>query len=361
MKDAIEEIAETCEKIRKLSELKSDYPENVVKKLEEEYKLKIKEIASKIELDFSFLNDELAKIEREIEIIKRDLQDFENSLKGLEIRYLIGEIKEAEREKKSKFIQKEIDKLKEKEINLQNEKEKIERIIKGGYEVAKEESRIFKVSIEEVPTPKEVMEVEEEKKEEIAQFQPEFSIEERAEEKVIPEEIKEEKSESAFEIPPFSFGEEKKEEFKEEKVQEEIEEKKEPEKSVSEEKFEFSPMETIGYTPEKKEPEEKEAEGKTAYVAVPYLIIRTTGGERRFLLTEGKNTVGRSPDCNIVINEKGVSREHFAVHVKGETITIEDLGSKNGTFVNGKRIKSVELKNGDEIIAGECSLIFEYG
>lgn len=346
MKDAIEEIAEICEKIRKLSELKSDYPENVVKKLEEEYKLKIKEIASKIELDFSFLTDELEKIETEIELIKRDLQDLENSLKGLEIRYLIGEIKEAEKEKKSKSIQREIDKLKEKEVTLQSEKEKIERIIKGGYEVAKEESRIFRVPIGEVP------------KEEIAQFQPEFSIAESSGEKVIPEEIKEEKPESAFEIPSFSFGEEKKEGFEEVKVQEEIEEKKEPEMAIPEEKFGFSPMETIGYIPE---PEKKEAEGKTAYVAVPYLIIKTTGGERRFLLTEGKNTVGRSPDCNIVINEKGVSREHFAVHVKGEIITIEDLGSKNGTFVNGKRINRAELKNGDEIIAGECSLIFEYG
>lgn len=357
MKDVIEEIAETCEKIRKLLELRADYPENVVKKLVEEYKLKIKELASQIEIDFSFLSDELQKIEREIEFIKRDLQDFENSLKGLEIRYLIGELKEAEKEKKAKAIQKEIEKLKEKEVNLLNEKERIERIIKGGYEVAKEESKIFKVPIEEVPTPKEVMDIEE-KKEEIAEFQPEFPIAE------TPEEIKEEKSEPAFEIPSFSFGEEKKEEnVSEIKPQEEIEERKEAGKALSEEKFEFSPLETIGYTPEKQESkkEELEVEGKTAYVAVPYLIIKTPSGERRFLLTDGKNTVGRSPDCNIVINEKGVSREHFAIFVKGEIITIEDLGSKNGTFLNGKRIKSAELKNGDEIIAGECSLIFEYG
>ncbi len=359
MKNPVEEIEEICEKIKKLSELKKDYPENVVKKLEEDYKLKIKELASKLEIDFSFLSDELEKIEREAELISRDLQDLENSLKGLEIRYLIGEIKEAEKEKKSKSVQKEIEKLKDKEVNLQNEKEKIKRIIKGGYEVTKEESKIFKVPVEKIAPPKE-MEIEGEQ----VKIQEEVSPLEIHEEKLVPEEIKEEKPESAFEIPSFSFEEEKKEEVAEE-IKPEIEagEIKEPEKALSEEKFEFSPMETVGFTPEEKEPE-KEAvpgEGKTAYVSVPYIIIRTPLSERKFLLTEGKNIVGRSPDCSVIINEKGVSREHFAIHVKGELVTIEDLGSKNGTFVNGKRIKSAELKNGDEIIAGECSLIFEYG
>ncbi len=356
MKNQIEEIEETCEKIRKLSELKGDYPDNVVKKLEEEYKLKIKELASSIEIDFSFLSQELEKIEREIELIKRDFIDFENSLKGLEIRYLIGEIKEVEKEKKSKSIQREIDKLKEKEANLLAEKERIERIIKGGYEVVKEESKIFRVSLEEA------IELEEGKKEEMVQYQ-EFSIEETPEERFVQDERGEEKSESAFEIPSFSFGEEKKEMAEEIAPSIIAEETKEPEKVLSKEKFEFSPMETLGITSERTEPEKKETpeEGRTAYVSVPYLIIRTSSGERKFLLTEGKNTVGRSPDCTIVINEKGVSREHFAVYVKSELVTIEDLGSKNGTFVNGKRINRAELKNGDEIIAGECNLIFEYG
>ncbi len=342
MKDLLEKIIETCEKIKKISELRENYPANVVAKLKEEFKLKLKELASKIEIDFSFLSEELERIEREIELIRRDFQDLENSLKGLEIRYLIGEIKEVEKEKKAKTIQKEIEKLKEKESSLLSEKERIERIIRGGYEVAKEESKIFKVPPEEVPTPKEMEEII---KEEPVQLQQEFLLENEA--------IKEEKSESAFKIPPFSFEEERKEEIKPQ-IEEEI---KEPEREESEKKFEFSPMETVGFTPEKKE---EELEGKTTYVAVPYLIIKTPSGERKFLLTEGKNTVGRSPDCTIVINEKGVSREHFTVHVKGEIVTIEDLGSKNGTFLNGKRINKAELKNGDEIIAGECSLIFEF-
>ncbi len=345
MKDLLEEIIETCEKIKKISELRENYPENVVSKLREEFKLKLKELASKIEIDFSFLSEELERIEREIELIKRDFQDLENSLKGLEIRYLIGELKEGEKEKKAKTIQKEIEKLKEKESSLLSEKERIERIIRGGYEVAKEESKIFRVPSEEIPMPKEV-EMKEIIKEEPVQLQQEFLLQNEG--------LKEEKSESAFEIPPFSF-EERKEEVKSQ--MEEVE-TKEPEREESEKKFEFSPMETVGFAPEEKE--EVELEGKTAYVAVPYLIIKTPSGERKFLLTEGKNTVGRSPDCTIVINEKGVSREHFTVHVKGEVVTIEDLGSKNGTFLNGKRINKAELKNGDEIIAGECSLIFEF-
>jgi len=350
MKDLLEEIVETCEKIKKISELRENYPENVVAKLKEEFKLKLKELASKIEIDFSFLSEELERIERDIELIKRDFQDLENSLKGLEIRYLIGELKEGEKEKKAKIIQKEMEKLKGKESSLLSEKERIERIIKRGYEVAKEESKIFKVPLEEIPTPKGL---EEEK--------PVLQLEER-------EEIeKQEEKETPFEFPSFSFEGKEEEKLEinkpeeESKIPEQVEEIRETKADFVEEKQEFSPLETIGFVPEKDEKKEEIIEeGKTAYIPVPYIIIKTPSGERRFLLSEGKNTFGRSPDCSIVINEKGVSREHFAIHVKGETFTIEDLNSKNGTFLNGKKIRSAELKNGDEIIAGECSLIFEF-
>lgn len=359
MKDLLDEIIETCEKIKKISELKENYPENVVVKLKEELKLKLKELVSKIEIDFLFLSQELKEIEREAELIKRDFQDLENSLKGLEIRYLIGELKEGEKEKKAKIIHKEMEKLREKESSLLSEKERIERIIRSGYGVVKEESKIFKAPFEEIAVPEKVSEkpIEEE-----AVILSEEKLEgESIEEPLKFEGDQEIKSESAFEIPSFTFGEEEKEGPK---TSEKIEEKEfaEPEKKLSEEKFDFAPMETIGYTPEKTEPEKQEIseEGKTTYVAVPYLVIKIPSGEKKFLLAEGKNVVGRSPDCQIAINEKGVSREHFAINVKGQIFTIEDLGSKNGTFLNGKKIKSAELKNGDEIIAGECNMIFEF-
>lgn len=359
MKDEIERIIGICEKIRKISEISGDYPESVVKKLKEEFKLQLKESVSKIEIDFGFLSEELEKVEREIELIGKDIQDLENFLKGLEIRYLIGEIKESERDKKSNSVKKEIQKLKGKEGDLLKEKDRIEKIIKGGYEIAKEESKIFKVPFEEIPVPEKVSEksIEEE-----AAILSEEKLEGESVEKFLKFEGDQEiKSESAFEIPSFTFGEEKREEVK---APEKIEEKEvaEPEKKLSEEKFEFAPMETIGYTPEKTEPEKQEIseEGKTTYVAVPYLVMKIPSGKKKFLLAEGKNVVGRSPDCQIIINEKGVSREHFAIHVKGQIFTIEDLGSKNGTFLNGKNIKSAELKNGDEIIAGECNMIFEF-
>ncbi len=363
MKDAIEEIIEICEKIRKISELKGEYPENVSKKVEQEFKLKLKEIASKIEIDFTFLSQELEKIENEIELTRREIKELENSLKGIELRYLIGEIKETEKERKTKQTKKEIEKLREKEESLLKEKERIERIIKGGYEVAREESKIFKVSFEEIPAQEEMAEKE---REEIPIAQEESLSLEREEEPAKWEEIQEVKPEPAFELSSFSFEEEKKEEKVEDEAKpfEEIEKKEElaPEKELSEERFQFSPMETIGYTPEKKEDkEDSKEEEKTSFVSVPYLVIKTLTGERKFLLSEGKNTVGRSPDCNIVINEKGISREHFAIHVKGDVFTIEDLGSKNGTFLNGKKIKSAELKNGDEVIAGECTMFFEFG
>ncbi len=70
-------------------------------------------------------------------------------------------------------------------------------------------------------------------------------------------------------------------------------------------------------------------------------------GSRELPLREGENIIGRE-----VINTPDVSRRHARIDVRGSEITIEDLHSKNGTCVGGRRIKSASLKDGDEIIFG---------
>ena len=62
-------------------------------------------------------------------------------------------------------------------------------------------------------------------------------------------------------------------------------------------------------------------------------------------------TIGRDPECDIVINDRQVSRIHAQIKItKSEDILISDLNSKNGTYVNGEIINSpVALKDGDEI------------
>jgi pSer/pThr/pTyr-binding forkhead associated (FHA) protein len=75
------------------------------------------------------------------------------------------------------------------------------------------------------------------------------------------------------------------------------------------------------------------------------------GGE--FQLEEGVvYGVGRANDSDMVLVEDMVSRNHAKLQVVGDVPTLEDLGSTNGSFVNGERVKKVELKEGDRILFG---------
>jgi len=76
------------------------------------------------------------------------------------------------------------------------------------------------------------------------------------------------------------------------------------------------------------------------------------GGKLRgkeYVLTEGENTLGRGSDCDHTILVDGISKKHLSVTVNKDAIFAEDLGSSNGTFVNGKIIKRMTLKDGDKI------------
>jgi DNA-binding winged helix-turn-helix (wHTH) protein len=80
---------------------------------------------------------------------------------------------------------------------------------------------------------------------------------------------------------------------------------------------------------------------------------------RRMALSEGDNLVGRDPDAAVWIEAPGVSRRHALIRVGVPEATIEDLGSKNGTFVRGTRVTgSARLGDGDEIRLGSVVLIF---
>ncbi len=77
-----------------------------------------------------------------------------------------------------------------------------------------------------------------------------------------------------------------------------------------------------------------------------------------FSLAKGELTIGRNPDNDILIDNVGVSRRHAVIRLSGDRATIEDLGSANGTFVNGQKIASRELKGGDEILVLKHRLVF---
>lgn len=80
---------------------------------------------------------------------------------------------------------------------------------------------------------------------------------------------------------------------------------------------------------------------------------------REMILMEGANVIGREPDATIQIDARGVSRYHARILVARDVATLEDLGSKNGTHVNGRPITSAaRLSDGDEINLGAVTLTF---
>lgn len=80
---------------------------------------------------------------------------------------------------------------------------------------------------------------------------------------------------------------------------------------------------------------------------------------REVPLLEGANIIGRAADAAIQIDSPGLSRHHARIVVSGTQAIVEDLGSKNGTHLNGRRITGPSpLVNGDEILFGALQATF---
>jgi DNA-binding winged helix-turn-helix (wHTH) protein len=81
--------------------------------------------------------------------------------------------------------------------------------------------------------------------------------------------------------------------------------------------------------------------------------FRLAWGQREIELPVGENVLGRAPGCALWIDAPGISRRHARVVVTDSGATIEDLGSKNGTYLGGRKIAGpVGLAHGDEICFG---------
>lgn len=83
---------------------------------------------------------------------------------------------------------------------------------------------------------------------------------------------------------------------------------------------------------------------------VPEAAIRIRAGSRDYDLIDGENIIGRDVQARVRLNAPGISRQHARITVSGGRATIEDLGSKNGTFLDGSRVEAPrELRHGSEI------------
>ena len=92
----------------------------------------------------------------------------------------------------------------------------------------------------------------------------------------------------------------------------------------------------------------------------PAPVVRSGGGRagEYFVPNSERTTIGRSPDCDIFLDDVTVSRNHAVLLKRGDRFGIEDQGSLNGTFLNRHRIESAELEDGDELQIGKYRLIF---
>jgi pSer/pThr/pTyr-binding forkhead associated (FHA) protein len=79
---------------------------------------------------------------------------------------------------------------------------------------------------------------------------------------------------------------------------------------------------------------------------------------RRYSLRQGESTIGRSPYSSIVVESTLASRHHAALRVRGDELEVSDLGSRNGTLVNGlPNARPVRLNAGDRIGIGDDELV----
>jgi DNA-binding winged helix-turn-helix (wHTH) protein len=87
--------------------------------------------------------------------------------------------------------------------------------------------------------------------------------------------------------------------------------------------------------------------------------FRLSWADGRAGLGEGEHLLGRDPDLELFLDSPGVSRRHALIRIAGDEATVEDLGSKNGTFVADRRLDSpTRLADGDLLRVGSVQLTF---
>jgi len=128
--------------------------------------------------------------------------------------------------------------------------------------------------------------------------------------------------------------------------------------------------------PEEEEPSNEPSSGDFGHTMVyspdrsAPRVERTDAAQTRrqaLLVGEGKRNrlggtrvvIGRSRECDIVMSDPNVSRQHAELRREGDSWSVVDLGSTNGIKVNGRRVEAAPLSNGDAITLGVTDMTFE--
>lgn len=117
--------------------------------------------------------------------------------------------------------------------------------------------------------------------------------------------------------------------------------------------YEPPPYEPPAYQPAAYEPPRYEPPRRVYRAS---LVV--DGTPRTLELKAGSNVIGRGSDTDLQLMDQGVSRKHADVHLNGTQASVYDLGSTNGTSVNGHAVQSQQLQHGDVIRVGHTRLVF---
>lgn len=88
------------------------------------------------------------------------------------------------------------------------------------------------------------------------------------------------------------------------------------------------------------------------------VVKRGAADGSRFLLDTDLSKAGRHPNADVFLDDVTVSRKHAEFSRQGKSFEVRDLASLNGTYLNGVRIDSAALSNGDEVQIGKFKLTF---
>src|SRR5688572_7127904 len=89
------------------------------------------------------------------------------------------------------------------------------------------------------------------------------------------------------------------------------------------------------------------------------VMFRNDGDKRSFSLSREMTVIGRRQDCDLMIPLGEISRKHCRIIKEADTLRIEDLGSSNGTYVNGKRVQEAVLSAGDTVQVGPVVFVLQ--
>ncbi len=89
------------------------------------------------------------------------------------------------------------------------------------------------------------------------------------------------------------------------------------------------------------------------------VMFRNDGERRSFSITREMTVIGRRQDCDLMIPLGEISRKHCRLIRDEDSLRLEDLGSSNGTFHNGKRVQEATLAAGDTVQVGPVSFVVQ--